>query len=77
MLCGTPPTLAIQGHVSPGYEPVRDQFEFEFNNRYETNAQLCVYVGTEKVVDIWYSDPKAENCMYRAKEGAKFGPESV
>lgn len=63
--------------MAPGYEAVRDQFEFEFTNRYEKHAQLCVYVGTEKVVDIWYSDPKAKNPMFREKEGAKFGPESI
>jgi CubicO group peptidase (beta-lactamase class C family) len=38
---------------------------------------LCVYVGTEKVVDLWHSDPNAPNPMFRAKEGAKWGPETV
>merc|ERR1711963_290719 len=45
----------IEGTVAPGYESVRDKFEENFRTGRETSAQLCVYVGEEKVVDLWGS----------------------
>ena len=43
----------INGSVSEGYEPVRKHFEKNFSKGTEENAQLCVYVGESKVVDLW------------------------
>jgi hypothetical protein len=45
--------LVIKGHVSPGFEAVRRQFEAHFAADKEWNAQCCVYVGHEKVVDLY------------------------
>jgi len=47
--------VEIHGTVSPGYEPVKDMFTDNFYKGREESAQLCVYVGEEKVVDIWGS----------------------
>ena len=45
----------MQGSVSPGYESVKELFESNFKRGAEESAQLCVYVGEEKVVDLWCS----------------------
>ena len=44
---------AIEGRVSPGFEPVRDAFEENFVRRHELGGACCVYVGGTKVVDLW------------------------
>ena len=51
--------VKVQGSVSPGYESVKEIFESNFKRGAEESAQLCVYVGEEKVVDLWcsVSDP--------------------
>lgn len=45
--------------MSPGFETVKEMFEKNFRRGAEESAQLCVYVGEEKVVDLWcsVSDP--------------------
>ena len=49
----------IAGTVAPGYESVKKMFEENFIAGREDNAQLCVYVGEELVVDLWgYSSDK-------------------
>lgn len=53
----------INGTVAPGFETVREMFEDNFKKGREENAQLCVYVGEEKVVDLWGS---VENNSYTA-----------
>jgi len=45
----------VQGDVAPGYESVKDIFTENFDTGREESAQLCVYVGEEKVVDLWGS----------------------
>ncbi len=45
----------IDGRVAPGFEPVRHLFEHNMRTLAEENAQLCIYVGEEKVVDLWAS----------------------
>jgi len=45
--------VTINGTIAPGYEPVKEMFADNFNKGREENAQLCVYVGEEKVVDLW------------------------
>jgi CubicO group peptidase (beta-lactamase class C family) len=43
----------VHGHVSPGFEPVRDAFAANFVLRRELGAACCVYSAGEKVVDLW------------------------
>jgi len=52
----------IVGTVAPGYESVKEMFENNFVSGREDNAQLCVYVGDELVVDLWgFSSDKQYN----------------
>jgi len=48
-------TATVQGAVSPGYEPVREMFKKNVETGRERDAQLCIYVGGEVVVDLWGS----------------------
>lgn len=48
-------SFSVEGYVAPGYEPVKKMFADNFYNGKESSAQLCVYVGEEKVVDLWAS----------------------
>jgi len=43
----------IGGTVEPGFEPVRDAFEANFEKRNELGAACGVYYQGRKVVDIW------------------------
>src|SRR5688572_9494551 len=43
----------VQGHVEPGFEPVRDEFERNFRERRELGAAVAAYHQGEKVVDLW------------------------
>ena len=43
----------IEGHVSAGFEPVRDAFAENFSRRQELGGACCVYRRGEKVVDLW------------------------
>ena len=45
--------MMIQGHVTPGFEPVRDAFIENFGRRHELGGACCVYQHGEKVVDLW------------------------
>jgi len=47
--------VVINGTVSKGFEPVKEMFTENFRVGREDSAQLCVYVGEEKVVDLWAS----------------------
>jgi len=44
---------AIEGHVTHGFESVRDAFEQNFARRHELGGACCAYVDGEKVVDLW------------------------
>jgi CubicO group peptidase (beta-lactamase class C family) len=44
---------SIEGHVSSGFEPVRQAFEDNFVRRRELGGACCVYCRGEKVVDLW------------------------
>jgi CubicO group peptidase (beta-lactamase class C family) len=46
-------TTRIQGHVSAGFEAVRDAFAENFSRRHELGGACCVYHRGEKVVDLW------------------------
>jgi len=45
--------VGIEGHVSAGFEPVRDAFAENFTRRHELGGACCVYYRGEKVVDLW------------------------
>lgn len=45
--------ICIDGHVSVGFEPVRDAFVENFSRRHELGGACCVYYRGEKVVDLW------------------------
>ena len=45
--------MAIAGHVEPGFEPVREEFERNFLERGEVGASCCVYRDGRAVVDLW------------------------
>src|SRR5688572_20567927 len=43
----------VHGHVSPGFETVREAFAENFAERRELGGACCVYHRGEKVVDLW------------------------
>jgi CubicO group peptidase (beta-lactamase class C family) len=43
----------VEGHVSRGFEPVRDAFEENFARRGELGGACCAFYGGEKIVDLW------------------------
>jgi CubicO group peptidase (beta-lactamase class C family) len=43
----------VNGHVSPGFEAVRDTFAGNFARRGELGGACCAYYRGEKVVDLW------------------------
>ena len=43
----------VEGHVSRGFEAVRDAFEENFDRRDELGGACCAYYRGEKVVDLW------------------------
>lgn len=45
--------IRIEGHVSAGFEAVRDVFAENFSRRGELGGACCVYHRGEKVVDLW------------------------
>ncbi len=47
------PGRLVQGHVSRGFEAVREAFTENFARRRELGGACCAYYGGEKVVDIW------------------------
>src|SRR3954451_21773086 len=46
-------SFAVEGHVSRGFETVRDAFEANFARRGELGGACCVYHHGRKVVDLW------------------------
>ena len=45
--------IHIEGHVSAGFDAVRDAFAENFSLRHELGGACCVYHRGEKVVDLW------------------------
>jgi CubicO group peptidase (beta-lactamase class C family) len=45
--------VRVEGHVSPGYEAIREAFEENFTRRHELGGACCIYHRGEKVVDLW------------------------
>jgi CubicO group peptidase (beta-lactamase class C family) len=46
-------TVSVEGHVSHGFEAVREVFADNFVRRHELGGACCAYVHGEKVVDLW------------------------
>ena len=44
---------SVEGHVSPGFEKVRDAFADNLARRGELGGACCAYHRGEKVVDLW------------------------
>ena len=42
--------FTVKGSLAPEFEPVRRELEEYFRNGMEARAQLCVFVGEEKVI---------------------------
>jgi len=49
----TSKSIRVDGHVSPGFEPVREAFTENFSRRHELGGACCIYHRGEKVVDLW------------------------
>jgi membrane protease YdiL (CAAX protease family) len=47
------PTPHVEGHVSPGFEAVRDAFVANFDSRGELGGACCAYSRGQQVVDLW------------------------
>ena len=67
---GASKRIDVQGHVSAGFEAVRDAFVENFSRRHELGGACCVYHRGEKVVDLWggvrnkaTGEPWEENTM--------------
>lgn len=45
--------FGIQGHVSGGFEAVREAFVENFVRRHELGGACCIFYRGEKVVDLW------------------------
>jgi CubicO group peptidase (beta-lactamase class C family) len=45
--------IEIHGTCDPAFEPVREAFASNFEDRDEVGAALCVYQDGEPVIDIW------------------------
>jgi CubicO group peptidase (beta-lactamase class C family) len=45
--------VIVEGHVSPGFEAVRETFAENFARRHELGGACCAYRRGEKVVDLW------------------------
>jgi CubicO group peptidase (beta-lactamase class C family) len=53
MLVTAADRVVVQGHVSPGFECLREVFTNNFVHRGELGGACCVYHRGEKVVDLW------------------------
>lgn len=45
----------IHGTVAPGFESVKQLYEYNMQTAAEKNSQLCVYYRGKKVIDLWAS----------------------
>ena len=45
--------IAIQGFASPRFERVAEAFQRNFDASGEAGASVCVYLGGERIVDLW------------------------
>jgi len=49
--------ITVEGSVAPSFESLRKLFVKHMQQFAENSAQLCVYVGDQKVVDLWAGAP--------------------
>ena len=49
--------LAVKLNLIAAFEPVRELFQQSLSAARDKNAQLCIYVGEERVVDLSLSGP--------------------
>ena len=61
------PIYQIQGTCAGGFEDVRALFENNFRKGHEVNAQLCIYVDGNVVVDLYGT----------AVGDAEYGPDTL
>ena len=54
----------LDGDVAPGYEPISEQFATFYKEGLDKNSQLCIYVGEQKVIDIWGCTPQKAKPLY-------------
>ena len=54
----------IEGTVAAGYESVKEMFTEFFSLGSDKHSQVCVYVGEEKVIDLWGTT--GDNSNYNA-----------
>lgn len=52
----------VKGHVSSGFEAVREAFADNFTRRHELGGACCAYRGGEKVVDLWGGIRNKQTC---------------
>ena len=45
--------VTVEGHVTPGFEAVREAFADNFTRRGELGGACCAYRGGKKIVDLW------------------------
>ena len=53
MSVATSDRATVEGHVSSGFEAVREVFAENFTRRHELGGACCAYYHGEKVVDLW------------------------
>jgi CubicO group peptidase (beta-lactamase class C family) len=53
MLITAPDRVVVHGHVSPGFETVREAFAGNCARRRELGGACCAYHRGEKIVDLW------------------------
>ncbi len=53
MVATEPRHIAVEGHVSPGFEAVREAFADNFARRHELGGACCAYRRGDNVVDLW------------------------
>jgi CubicO group peptidase (beta-lactamase class C family) len=53
MLVTAPDRIRVHGHVSRGFEAVRETFVENFARRRELGGACCAYLHGENVVDLW------------------------
>jgi CubicO group peptidase (beta-lactamase class C family) len=53
MLVTVPDRVIVHGHVSPGFEAMREAFADNFVRRHELGGACCVFYRGENVVDLW------------------------
>jgi len=61
--------IRIEGHVSAGFEAVRDAFAENFSRRHELGGACCVYYRGEKIVDcgVVYETSRPESLGKRTR----------